>query len=120
MDEVLTIKSVYFDLGRSLRLRSHDLKAICTKYSKESDAKRALNDVLVLWLTQQYNVENFGPPTWRMLVEAVDKKSGGNNRELAKEIALNHPAVAGMCRDYVCIESLVLLYIVGAHEPLDG
>ena len=48
-------------------------------------------DVLLLWLLQKYKVEKFGPPTWRMLVEAVDKKTGGNNHELAKEIASNHP-----------------------------
>jgi hypothetical protein len=52
---------------------------------------QALKDVLLLWLNQEYKVERFGPPTWRMLVEAVDKKTGGNNHELAKEIASNHP-----------------------------
>ena len=94
MEEVLVIKSMWFDLGRSLRLRNDDLEAICKKYPNESDrdAKRALNDVLLLWLKKQYNVERFGPSTWRMLVEAVNKESGGNNQELAKQIALNHPA----------------------------
>ena len=90
MEEVLTIKSVYFSLGRSLRLKNADLEAIRKKY--ESDDEGALNDVLLLWLTRQYNDDRFGPPTWRMLVEAVDKKSGGNDHELAKRIALNHPA----------------------------
>ena len=90
MEEVLDIKSVYFALGRSLRLRNDDLEAIRKKY--ESDHERALNDVLLLWLKREYNVESFGPPTWRMLVEAVNKKSGGNNYELAKQIALSHPA----------------------------
>ena len=94
MEEVLDIKSMWFDLGRSLRLRNDDLEDISKKYPNESDrdAKRALNDVLLLWLKKQYNVERFGPPTWRMLVEAVNKRSGGNNQELAKQIALNHPA----------------------------
>ena len=92
MDEVLTINSMYFDLGRALRLKNANLQAIRTKYPSESDSKLALNDVLLLWLEQQYNIERFGQPTWRMLVEAVDKESGGNNHELAKKIALNHPA----------------------------
>ena len=94
MEEVVDIKSMWFDLGRSLRLRSDDLEDICKKYPNESDrdAKRALNDVLLLWLKKKYNVERFGPPTWRMLVEAINKKTGGNNYELAKQIALNHPA----------------------------
>ena len=92
MEEVLNIKSVYFSLGRSLRLRNDDLDAICKKYPNESDHDAALNDVLLLWLKNEYNVESFGPPTWRMLVEAINKRSGGNNHELAKQIALKHPA----------------------------
>ena len=92
MEEILDIKSVCFDLGRSLRLRNGDLEAIRKKYPNDSDHKQTLNDVLLLWLTKEYNVERFGPPTWRMLVEAVNKKTGGDNHELAKQIALNHPA----------------------------
>ena len=90
MEEILDIKSVYSALGRSLRLRNDDLEAIRKKYPNESDHEQALNDVLLLWLKKEYNVERFGPPTWRMLVEAVNKKSGGNNYELAKQIAQNH------------------------------
>ena len=92
MEEVLDIKAVCFALGQSLRLRYDNLEAIRKKYPNESDHERALTDVLLLWLKNEYNVERFGPPTWRMLVEAVNKRSGGNNQELAKQIALNHPA----------------------------
>ena len=92
MDEVLSLKLAYYSLGRSLRLQTDDLKAIRKAYPSESDAEQALEDVLLLWLRQKYCVERFGPPTWRMLVEAVDKKSCGNNHDLAKEIASNHPA----------------------------
>ena len=87
---VESIKILYFELGRSLKLKNVDLKAIREKYP--TDADTALNDVLHLWLCQKYNVDRFGPPTWRMLAIAVDKKTGGNNHELAEEIALNHPA----------------------------
>ena len=65
---------------------------ICEAYRRDSDANRALNDVLLLWLRQKYNVGKFGRPTWRLLVEAVNKKTGGNNHDLAKQIASNHPA----------------------------
>ena len=88
---MLPIKAVYFSLGESLRLSSHDLKAIRGAYPDKSMADQGLKDVLLLWLNQKYRVEEFGPPTWRVLVEAVDKKTGGNNHELAKEIASNHP-----------------------------
>ena len=74
-----------------MRLASHNLEAIHEAYPDESMADRALKDVLLLWLNQKYRVEKYGLPTWRMLVEAVDKKTGGNNHDLAKEIASNHP-----------------------------
>ena len=66
-----------------------DLRKIRDKHPSESDA---LEDVLLLWLNQEYDVKKHGPPTWRMLVEAVGKKGGGDNHELAKQIAENHPA----------------------------
>ena len=91
LEEVLSINVVYFPLGECLRLSNDDLKAIHEAYPAESMADQALKDVLLLWLNQKYKVERFGPPSWRMLVEAVDKKTGGNNHELAKQIASNHP-----------------------------
>ena len=91
LEEVHLIQSAYFPLGKWLRLSNDDLKAIREAYPDESMADQALNYVLLLWLHQKYKVEKFGPPTWRMLVVAVDKKTGGNNHELAKEIASNHP-----------------------------
>ena len=89
MEEVVSIRSLYFQLGRTLRLQDHDLKLIREVYTNEADA---LNDVLLLWLDQKYNVKRFGQPTWRTLVRAVDKETGGNNRGLALKLASNHPA----------------------------
>ena len=92
MEEVISIRLKFYDLGRCLRLRIHDLKAIRDAYPNESDSGRALEDVLLLWLDQKYDAEKYGRPTWRMLVTAVDKETGGNNHELAKKIADQHPA----------------------------
>ena len=92
MEEVISIKSKFYDLGRSLRLDTCDLKAICDEHPNESDLGRALQDVLLLWLDQKYDAKKHGRPTWRMLVTAVDKETGGNNHELAKKIADQHPA----------------------------
>ena len=88
-----------------------DLRRIRSEHSIESDA---LEDVLLLWLNREYNVKEHGPPTWRMLVEAVDKKSGGDNHELAKQIALNHPAG----REIIWIHK-VLTYIL-IHVPVSN
>ena len=38
-------------------------------------------------------VERFGMPTWRRLVEAVEDHVGGNNYALAQAIAAKHPGV---------------------------
>ena len=91
IEEVQSIQSLYYPLGQSLRLNIADLRKIRDKYPSKSDAKQALEEVLLLWLDKKYDAENFGPPTWRMLVEAVERKGGGNNNELAKEIASRHP-----------------------------
>ena len=36
-------------------------------------------------------INKFGRPTWRRLVDAVEDHEGGNNRVLAETIAQNHP-----------------------------
>ena len=87
----MAVKSVYFSLGLSLRLRDSKLQEISQKYPSECDHQKALKDVLLLWLRQEYNVKRFGQPTWRMLVEAVNKETGGDDHELAKKIASDHP-----------------------------
>ena len=114
LEAIVPIQSAYFALGRSLRLRLDDLRSIQAAYPNESDSELALNDTLELWLKQKYNVDRFGPPTWRMLVEAVDRKTGGNNHDLAKEIATDHPAaginkwIHNICNVYSFITHLCI------------
>ena len=119
-EAVLPLKSVYMALGRSLRLKTADLKLIQEAYPNESDTEQALSDTLELWLQQKYNVERFGPPTWRMLVETVDRKAGGNNHDLAKEIASDHPA-AGIVDNSNCVylsNTYIHNYIYSIHMLL--
>ena len=92
LEEVISIQSKFYALGRSLRLDTSKLRAICDAYPGESNLERALEDVLLLWLDKKYDVEEVGPPTWQMLAAAVDKETGGNSPELAKRIADRHPA----------------------------
>ena len=92
-EEILPIGSKDYSLGRSLNLEIAESRKIRDKNPSESDA---LEDVLLLWLNQQYDVKKHGPPTWKVLVEAVNKKSGGDNCELAKQIASKHPADTGI------------------------
>ena len=97
LEAVLPIKSDYFSLGQCLGLPIAVLESI---RKAESDAERALYETLKLWLQQKYDTEIFGPPTWRMLVEAVDKEAGGNTNELAKKIASNHHAISRHLTNY--------------------
>ena len=89
IEEIHPIESRYYNLGRSLNLKIADLRKIRDEHPSDSDG---LEDVLLLWLNQKDDEKKHGPPTWRMLVEAVSKETGGDNHELAKQIAVNHPA----------------------------
>ena len=124
-EAVLPLKSVYMALGRSLRLKTADLKLIQEAYPNGSDTEQALSDTLELWLQQKYNVERFGPPTWRMLVEAADRKACGNNHDLAKKIASDHPAAGIMDNSNLylalCICHIfiyIYMYIYSTHMYL--
>ena len=111
LEAVLPIQSAYLALGRSLRLRSADLRSIQEAYPNESDDRQALSDILELWLQKKYKVDKFGPPTWRMLVEAVNREAGGNNHELAKKIALKYPATGSYI---ICnfIYGCIIMYVL--------
>ena len=100
-----------------MRLRIDDLRSVQAAYCNESDTEQAFSDTLELWLKQKYKVERFGPPTWRMSVEAVDRKTGGNNHDLAKEIASDHPATGIMDNpnfsfaSCICHTCIIILYV---------
>ena len=91
MDVVATLAANYYDLGQALKVRGGELKII--KNNHQGDLKTALQEVIIQWLKQNYNVPKFGEPTWRMLVKAVAQRSGGGDGALARRIAKNHPAV---------------------------
>ena len=75
----------------ALRLRSSDRSVI--EAVRPRTPYDYLHAVVVKWLQKSYNYQRFGPPTWRMLVEAVGDPAGGNNIALAKTIAEKHPGM---------------------------
>ena len=77
-----------YNIGSRLRLRP---STIATIKKEASDLSDAMTMILTNWLQHNYNVERFGPPTWKALVEAVKAPNGGNNTALAEEIARKHP-----------------------------
>ena len=105
IEEIMPIKSRFYHLGRSLNLKISRLRKIRDGDTQSSDSD-ALEDVLLLWLNQEYDVEKHGPPTWKMLVEAVNKETGGGNHELAKQIAAKHPAGTGNTCACACMHTI--------------
>ena len=77
-------------IGIVLQLKPDFLQSIETQYS--SDPCACLTWMLMEWLMRKYNVEQFGEPTWKHLVEAVGHREGGANMALAREIARRHKA----------------------------
>ena len=86
--ELVTVKANYYQLGIGLGLPPGELLAI---RKGTQDIEVAFSDVLLAWLRQRYNVDRFGPPTWRKLVEVVDSQT---NPALATDIAARHPATS--------------------------
>ena len=87
-DTVLSCRKDWFDLCFALRCSYDDLSAI--KKVHAGDLTTCLREGLALWLEGAYDTKQHGPPSWRMLVAAVDNSSGGNNPALALEIAEKH------------------------------
>ena len=75
------------ELGLALRLRPAVLKTIETQ---QTDLNSRMIDILTEWLQQNYNTDRFGLPSWKLLVDAVAHRSGGNNPALARQIATKH------------------------------
>ena len=84
-DAVSKCRSTWYNLCLALRVSDDDLSAI--KKEQASDIDACLCKGLSLWLKGGYDMEKYGPPTWRVLVDAVANSSGGNNYALALKIA---------------------------------
>ena len=72
-------------IGIALRLKPGELNSINSGRPDE-----CLGEVIQNWLMRNYNVDRFGLPTWRKLVEIVEDSAAGNNKALADEIARKH------------------------------
>ena len=91
MEELVPFDNTcYYELGIGLRLATSELDSIESSFQHKP--QRALTKVVTAWLQKHYSVDNFGLPTWQMLVKAVDSRAGGNDHTLAQKIASNHPA----------------------------
>ena len=76
MKEVSDLAASYFDFGVELGIRASVLDKI--RDASGLDDKDRLGKVVLKCLNKNYNVEKFGPPTWKKFKEAAKAiHSGG-------------------------------------------
>ena len=88
VEEVMYVAAKWRSLGLALRLKAAELDTISSK--NHTDPTECLKDMLLTWLQQCYDIDKFGPPSWRMLCQAISKPVGGNNPALGRKIAERH------------------------------
>ena len=88
VSELGDVAHMWMSLGGALRLRQPILDRI--EKERQNDMRRCLSEMVTEWLNQSYNTERFGLPSWKMLVEAVAHRNGGNNNALAIHIATKY------------------------------
>ena len=84
VSELNDVAHLWRSLGGALRLRPPDVTRI---QKDQQDSRDCLSEMVTEWLNQLYNTQRFGLPSWKMLVEAVAHRNGGNNQALATIIA---------------------------------
>ena len=58
--------------------------------SQNLEPVQAMGKVVSGYLSGNYNVKRFGPPTWKKIVEAVEKPAGGGSVAEAERIAKSY------------------------------
>ena len=89
LDEVIELQGEWISLFAGLRLPPNQLSIIKTEHN--GNTLSCLHAVLLVWLSKSYDVDKYGPPSWRTLVKGVAAESGGAKVSLACKIAKNHP-----------------------------
>ena len=108
--ELSPIATNWKSVGAVLQLKFDVLKDVDTRCS--GNLRACLSGMVKEWLKRNYNVEKYGEPTWKQLVEVVVHPAGGANPELARDIARRHKA-GGMSNlssvtgyFYVCLRTV--------------
>ena len=97
---MFTIKSAVHDIahrwrffGEALHLGQPSLNLI---EETDKNPEKCLSSTLEQFLNKNYDFEKFGVPSWKLIVEAVGCKAGGNNKDLALTIAKQHSTTKGI------------------------
>ena len=87
-EEVITMAGSWEQMAAGLRLPPPKKSLIATKHS--NNPEKCLLAVVEEWLKGVCNVQKYGHPSWRLLVQAVADPIGGANPALAHSIAAKH------------------------------
>ena len=94
IDDLIDVKSELFpvadrwkNIGLALRLAPGQLNVIEADIRNTEDC---LTKTLELWLKQNYDTNQWGPPSWTLLASVVRDPVGGNDHALAKKITEKH------------------------------
>ncbi len=74
----------YAEIGRNFGLAPSIIETI--KENHPGDNSKALQDVILTWIRQDFNTTRFGVPSWRKVVEVISDF----DKLLAKKIAVDH------------------------------
>ena len=88
LTELEPVESRFYEIGIMLHLRPDVLEGI--RDLNPVSSSRGMSKMITEWLKRNYNTKRFGDPTWKSLVIAVAKRSGGANEACARDIANNH------------------------------
>lgn len=86
---LIEVLSEWKPIGIGFGLKSSKLKEI--EETHHNNLKKCLIDVIMNWLSKNYDTSKFGDPSWRKVVEVVADSAAGDNVVLAKAIAERHP-----------------------------
>ena len=89
LGEVIHLQGKWTDILAGLRLPPSLRSTIKAEHS--TNTRSCLEAGLLAWLSKNYNVENYGPPSWRTLVKAVADDIGGADVARALKIAEKYP-----------------------------
>ena len=87
-EEVITMAGSWEQMAVGLRLPPSKKSLIATKHC--NNPEKCLLTVVEEWLKGVCNVQKYGHPSWRLLVQAVADPIGGANPALAHSIAAKH------------------------------
>ena len=91
--ELTPVSARWRRIGSALRLKANVLDRIETANLGNPD--KCLSQAIVEWLRLNYNVQRFGQPSWKWVVEVVAHPAGGNNTDLAIKIARKYQGGGG-------------------------